>query len=211
MTCHNCKVEAVKAGHHRAGVQRWKCQQCGKRFQELQQKAFGADVRLPQETVCRTSIAWSKPTPFAERSSVPHGEANRAEHPEAGRRELRAASDGEGFGMFPCAIWSAMKSGLRRQASTPHQARRIQRVHRRSLYLHRPGAHKQARRGVASRQSATWTALERRMSSEGTGLYASGASGSLGSPTPSRKSGTILRRHRPCISRSTIFAGFTVR
>ena len=53
MTCHSCKIEAVKAGKHRTGVQRWKCQQCGKRFQDAQQKPFGADVRLPQETVCR--------------------------------------------------------------------------------------------------------------------------------------------------------------
>jgi transposase-like protein len=53
VTCHSCKIEAVKAGRHRTGVQRWKCQQCGKRFQDAQQKPFGADVRLPQETVCR--------------------------------------------------------------------------------------------------------------------------------------------------------------
>jgi transposase-like protein len=53
LTCHSCKVEAVKAGRHRTCVQRWKCQQCGKRFQDPQQKPFGVDVRLPQETVCR--------------------------------------------------------------------------------------------------------------------------------------------------------------
>jgi transposase-like protein len=53
VTCHSCKIEAVKAGRHSTGVQRWKCQQCGKRFQDQQQKPFGADVRLPKETVCR--------------------------------------------------------------------------------------------------------------------------------------------------------------
>lgn len=53
MTCHNCKIEAVKAGFHISGIQRWKCQQCGKRFQEPQQKPFGADIRLTEETVCR--------------------------------------------------------------------------------------------------------------------------------------------------------------
>jgi len=43
----------VKAGFYgRNRVQRWKCQQCGKRFSEPQQKPFGADVRLPQEKVC---------------------------------------------------------------------------------------------------------------------------------------------------------------
>lgn len=53
MTCHNCRLEMVKAGFYgRNRVQRWKCQQCGKRFSELQQKPFGADVRLPQEKVC---------------------------------------------------------------------------------------------------------------------------------------------------------------
>ena len=43
----------VKAGLGRNQVQRYKCQQCGKRFSEPRQKPFGADVRLPQETVCR--------------------------------------------------------------------------------------------------------------------------------------------------------------
>jgi transposase-like protein len=43
----------VKAGRGRHSVQRFKCQTCGKRFSEPQQKPFGADLRLPQETVCR--------------------------------------------------------------------------------------------------------------------------------------------------------------
>jgi len=53
MTCHNCKIETVKAGRGRNDVQRWKCQQGGKRFSEPSETPFGADVRLPQETVCR--------------------------------------------------------------------------------------------------------------------------------------------------------------
>ena len=53
MTCHNCKIEMVKAGRGRNSIQRFKCQTCGKRFQEPQEKPFGADVRLPKETVCR--------------------------------------------------------------------------------------------------------------------------------------------------------------
>lgn len=53
MTCHNCKIEMVKAGKGRNDVQRFECQQCGKRFSEPQQKPFGADSRLPKETVCR--------------------------------------------------------------------------------------------------------------------------------------------------------------
>ena len=51
MTCHSCRIEAVKAGKGRNQIQRYKCQQCGKRFSEPQQKPFGADVRLPKETV----------------------------------------------------------------------------------------------------------------------------------------------------------------
>jgi transposase-like protein/IS1 family transposase len=53
MTCHSCRTEAVKAGRGRNDVQRFKCQQCGKRFSEPRQKPFGADVRLPKATVCR--------------------------------------------------------------------------------------------------------------------------------------------------------------
>src|SRR5580692_776101 len=53
MTCHNCNIETVKAGRARSGAQRFKCQQCGKRFQESHQKPFGADSRLPKETICR--------------------------------------------------------------------------------------------------------------------------------------------------------------
>jgi transposase-like protein/IS1 family transposase len=42
----------VKAGYYGAKkVQRWKCQQCKKRFSEPQPKPFGADVRLPIEKV----------------------------------------------------------------------------------------------------------------------------------------------------------------
>ena len=32
MTCHNCRVEAAKAGKRRDGEQRWRCSQCGKTF-----------------------------------------------------------------------------------------------------------------------------------------------------------------------------------
>lgn len=45
MTCHNCKSEMVKAGKGRNKVQRFKCQQCGKRLTEPQEKPFGEDVR----------------------------------------------------------------------------------------------------------------------------------------------------------------------
>ena len=52
MVCHNCRIDMVKAGFYgRNKVQRYKCQQCGKRFSEPQQKPFGEDMRLPKETV----------------------------------------------------------------------------------------------------------------------------------------------------------------
>ena len=52
MACHNCRIEMVKAGFYgRTKIQRYKCQQCGKRFAEPQQKPFGANGRLPQEKV----------------------------------------------------------------------------------------------------------------------------------------------------------------
>ncbi len=42
----------IKAGFYGENrVQRFKCQQCGKRFSEPQEKPFGADVRLPREKV----------------------------------------------------------------------------------------------------------------------------------------------------------------
>ena len=53
MTCHSCGIEAVKAGKGGNQVQRYKCQQCDKRLIEPQEKPFGADVRLPKETVIR--------------------------------------------------------------------------------------------------------------------------------------------------------------
>jgi transposase-like protein len=52
MTCHNCPSLMVKAGFYGAQkVQRWKCQQCRKRFSEPQSKPFGQDVRLPADKV----------------------------------------------------------------------------------------------------------------------------------------------------------------
>ena len=52
MTCHSCRTRMVMAGTYgEKRVQRWKCQQCSKRFSEPQAKPFGADVRLPGEKV----------------------------------------------------------------------------------------------------------------------------------------------------------------
>jgi len=43
----------VKAGFYGKvnRVQRWKCQQCGKRFAEPQEKLFDGETRLPKEKV----------------------------------------------------------------------------------------------------------------------------------------------------------------
>jgi transposase-like protein/IS1 family transposase len=53
MTCHNCRIDMVKAGFYGKTnrVQRWKCQQCGKRFADAQEKLFGGETRLPKEKV----------------------------------------------------------------------------------------------------------------------------------------------------------------
>jgi IS1 family transposase/transposase-like protein len=52
MTCHSCRSQMVRAGFYgQKKVQRWKCQQCNKRFSEPQPKPFGQDVRLPIEKV----------------------------------------------------------------------------------------------------------------------------------------------------------------
>jgi len=51
VTCHNCKIDMVKAGKGRNELQRYKCQQCGKRFTEPHDKPFGEDVRLKQDVV----------------------------------------------------------------------------------------------------------------------------------------------------------------
>lgn len=53
MTCHNCRIEAVKAGKGRNGIQRYKCQQCRKYHTEPRETPFGADVRVPKETVAK--------------------------------------------------------------------------------------------------------------------------------------------------------------
>jgi transposase-like protein len=49
MTCHNCRIETVKAGRSKNGMQRHKCQQCGKRFTEGEKHIFGSDSCLPEE------------------------------------------------------------------------------------------------------------------------------------------------------------------
>lgn len=48
MTCHNCKIEAVKAGKDRKGNQRFKCNQCKRRFQEEAERLF-AKMTLPED------------------------------------------------------------------------------------------------------------------------------------------------------------------
>src|SRR5580658_3445313 len=53
MTCHNCRIDMVKAGFYGKTnrVQRWKCQQCGKRFADAQEKVLDGETRLPKEKV----------------------------------------------------------------------------------------------------------------------------------------------------------------
>lgn len=49
MTCHNCRIDTVKAGKQKDGSQRFKCQQCGKRYTEQKARMLGSDSRLPEE------------------------------------------------------------------------------------------------------------------------------------------------------------------
>jgi len=53
VTCHSCKIDAVKAGRARNGAQRFKCQQCRRRFTEVRETLFGSDSRLSEETSLR--------------------------------------------------------------------------------------------------------------------------------------------------------------
>src|SRR5258708_39049236 len=48
MTCHNCKIEAVKAGKDDKGNQRFKCNKCKRRFQAEQERLLG-NMYLPEE------------------------------------------------------------------------------------------------------------------------------------------------------------------
>src|SRR5258705_4835357 len=41
MTCHNCKIEAIRAGKDRKGNQHYRCNQCKRRFAEQQEKLLG--------------------------------------------------------------------------------------------------------------------------------------------------------------------------
>jgi transposase-like protein/IS1 family transposase len=42
MTCHNCKIEAKKAGKDRKGNQRYRCNQCQRRFAEQRKRLLGS-------------------------------------------------------------------------------------------------------------------------------------------------------------------------
>lgn len=48
MTCHNCKIEAQKAGKNRKGNQRFRCTQCRKTFQEMKENVLG-EMRISIE------------------------------------------------------------------------------------------------------------------------------------------------------------------
>jgi transposase-like protein len=50
MTCHNCKIEAIKAGKDRKGNQRFKCNQCKRRLQEERAALLG-NMYLPEDKI----------------------------------------------------------------------------------------------------------------------------------------------------------------
>lgn len=51
MTCHNCRIEAAKAGKHRNGLQRFRCSLCGKTFTEPHAEAFSVEDHLKESRV----------------------------------------------------------------------------------------------------------------------------------------------------------------
>lgn len=51
MTCHNCRIDTVKAGKQKDGSQRYKCQQCGRRYTEAKERLLGPDSRLPEAKI----------------------------------------------------------------------------------------------------------------------------------------------------------------
>ena len=46
MTCHNCRIECKRAGKHRNGLQRFRCNQCHKSFTEAHERPLD-EMRLP--------------------------------------------------------------------------------------------------------------------------------------------------------------------
>lgn len=50
MTCHNCKIEAKKSGKDRKGNQRYRCNQCKRRFAEQREKLLG-NMNLPEDKI----------------------------------------------------------------------------------------------------------------------------------------------------------------
>lgn len=53
MVCHNCKIEASKAGKDRKGNQRYRCAQCRKTFQEIKENVLGAmRISLDKAEMC---------------------------------------------------------------------------------------------------------------------------------------------------------------
>lgn len=57
MTCHNCKIEAKKSGKDRKGNQRYRCNQCKRRFAEQREKLLG-NMYLPEDklVLCLTLL-----------------------------------------------------------------------------------------------------------------------------------------------------------
>jgi IS1 family transposase len=67
MTCHSCRIEMVKAGTYgKKRIQRYKCQQCGKRFAEPQEKPLGPTFGCPVKRYAESSTASCKATACAE-------------------------------------------------------------------------------------------------------------------------------------------------
>jgi transposase-like protein/IS1 family transposase len=49
MTCHNCRIDAPRHGKHRNGLQRYRCNKCGKTFTEPHEERFHVEDHLRDE------------------------------------------------------------------------------------------------------------------------------------------------------------------
>jgi transposase-like protein len=49
LTCHNCRIYCQKAGKHRNGLQRFRCNTCGKTYTEPHEQETAAETRLEDQ------------------------------------------------------------------------------------------------------------------------------------------------------------------
>ena len=59
MTCHNCRIDCAKDGRRPDGQQRYRCNQCGKKFSD--RKEFGwTPQRDDLDQIVADALAWER-------------------------------------------------------------------------------------------------------------------------------------------------------